>query len=164
MHVLWRLISYIALLLPFVDGLLFHFVEGFQAAVDLPLLLPLHDESVGHQFVDAGHLDARGPVVADRRERRPVDGAHGDQPVHAVLLLDVAHRVAPGEPPWRRSPGMGGVAPSRKSAGPFIVSMYWCRTRHMWPHSPPMIHLTPSRLAPAEIFDRESTRPNFRPG
>src|SRR3990172_6514446 len=66
-------LSYIALLLPFVDGLLF-------------------------QFVDAGHLDARGPVVADRRERRPVDGAHGDQPVHAVLLLDVAHRVAAGEP------------------------------------------------------------------
>src|SRR4030067_314171 len=91
-------LSYIALLLPFVDGLLFHFVDGFQAQVDRPLLLPLHDESVGHQFLDAGHLDARGPVVADRRERRPVDGAHGDQAVHAVLPLDVAHRVAAGEP------------------------------------------------------------------
>src|SRR4030043_708717 len=91
-------VSYIALLLHFADGLLFYLVDGFQAQVDRPLLLPLHDESVGHQFVDAGDLDARGPVVADRRERRPVDGAHGDQAVHAVLLLDVAHRVAAGEP------------------------------------------------------------------
>src|SRR4030067_2816165 len=51
-------LSYIALLLPFVDGLLFHFVDGFQAQGDRPLLLPLHDESVGHPFVDARHLDA----------------------------------------------------------------------------------------------------------
>src|SRR4030065_1604683 len=91
-------VSYIALLLHFADGLLFHLVDGFQAQVDRPLLLPLHDESVGHQFVDAGNLDARGPVVAYRRERRPVDGAHGDPAVHAVLPLDMAHRVAAGGP------------------------------------------------------------------
>src|SRR4030042_6204433 len=91
-------VSYIALLLHFADGLLFHLVDGFQSQVERPLLLPLHDERVGHQFVDAGDLDARGPVVAYRRERRAVDGAHGDQTVHAVLLLDVAHRVAAGEP------------------------------------------------------------------
>src|SRR4030067_71943 len=91
-------LSYIALLLPFVDGLLFHFVDGFQAQVDRPLLLSLHDESVGQQFVDAGHLDAPGPVVADRRERRTVDGAHGDQAVHAGLPLDLGHRVAAGGP------------------------------------------------------------------
>src|SRR4030042_1198380 len=97
-------LSYIALLLPFVDGLLFHFVDGFQAQVERPLLLPLHDESVGHQFVDAGNLDARGPVVADRRERRPVDGAHGGQAVHAGLLLDGAHRVAAGDPAARLDP------------------------------------------------------------
>src|SRR3989304_254947 len=71
-------LSYIALHLRFVDGLLFHFVDGLQAQVHRPLFLPLHDESVGHQFVDAGNLDARGPVVADRRERRTVDRVQGD--------------------------------------------------------------------------------------
>src|SRR4030067_7103 len=91
-------LSYIPLLLPFVDGLLFPFVDGFQAQAERPLLLPLHDESVGHQFVDSGHPDPRGPVVADRRERRPVDGAHGDQAVHAGLPLDMGHRVAAGGP------------------------------------------------------------------
>ena len=30
-------------------------------------------------------------------------------------------------------------------AGPFMVSMYWFTTRHMWPHSPPRIHLAPRR-------------------
>jgi hypothetical protein len=42
---------------------------------------------------------------------------------------------------------------SRKSAGPFMVSMYWLITRHMWPHSPPRIHLTPRRLASMYIFE-----------
>ena len=46
-------------------------------------------------------------------------------------------------------PVMGDLGTSRKSAGPLTVSMYWCSTRHMWPHSPPRIHLTPSRLASA---------------
>ncbi len=46
-------------------------------------------------------------------------------------------------------PVMGDMGTSRKSAGPFMVLMYWCRTRHMWPHSPPMIHFTPRRLASA---------------
>src|SRR4030042_5328513 len=55
-------VSYIALLLHFADGLLFHLVDGFQAQVDRPLLLPLHDESVGHQFVAAGDPDAPGQV------------------------------------------------------------------------------------------------------
>src|SRR3990170_6952338 len=49
-------LSYIALHLHFAEGLLFPFVGGLQAQVDRPLLLPLHDESVGHQFVDACHL------------------------------------------------------------------------------------------------------------
>ena len=49
----------------------------------------------------------------------------------------------------KRVPVMGETGTSRKSAGPFRVSMYWCITRHMWPHSPPRIHLTPSRLASA---------------
>src|SRR4030067_29084 len=70
-------LSYIASHLRFVDGLLFHFVDGLQAQGHRPLFLPLHDARVRHQFVDAGNLDARGPVVADRRERPTVDGAHG---------------------------------------------------------------------------------------
>ena len=49
----------------------------------------------------------------------------------------------------KRVPVIGETGCSRKSAGPFIVSMYWCSTRHMWPHSPPRIHLTPSRFASA---------------
>ena len=48
-----------------------------------------------------------------------------------------------------RVPVTGETGTSRKSAGPFIVSMYWCRTRHMWPHSPPRIHFTPRRFASA---------------
>jgi hypothetical protein len=51
-----------------------------------------------------------------------------------------------------RVPVMGETGSSRKSAGPFMVSMYWLMTRHMWPHSPPRIHLTPSRLASAYIL------------
>ena len=46
----------------------------------------------------------------------------------------------------KRVPVIGETGSSRKSAGPFMVSMYWWSTRHMWPHSPPRIHLTPSRL------------------
>ena len=49
----------------------------------------------------------------------------------------------------KRVPVIGETGTSRKSAGPFMVSMYWCRTRHMWPHSPPRIHFTPRRLASA---------------
>jgi hypothetical protein len=59
---------------------------------------------------------------------------------------------------WRsRSGARDGVdrVTSRKSAGPFMVSMYWCITRHMWPHSPPRIHLTPRRLASAYILEVE---------
>jgi hypothetical protein len=34
-----------------------------------------------------------------------------------------------------------------KSAGPFMVSMYWLMTRHMWPpNSPPSIHFDPPAL------------------
>ncbi len=49
----------------------------------------------------------------------------------------------------KRVPVIGLTGTSRKSAGPFMVSMYWCSTRHMWPHSPPIIHFTPRRLASA---------------
>ena len=47
---------------------------------------------------------------------------------------------------------MGDTGTSRKSAGPFIVSMYWLMTRHMWPHSPPIMYFTPSLLASAYIL------------
>ena len=43
-------------------------------------------------------------------------------------------------------PVIGDFGTSRKSAGPFMVSMYWWITRHMCPHSPPRIHLTPESL------------------
>ena len=48
-----------------------------------------------------------------------------------------------------RVPVTGDTGTSRKSAGAFIVPMYWCTTRHMWPHSPPRIHFTPRRRASA---------------
>ena len=51
-----------------------------------------------------------------------------------------------------RVPVMGDTGTSRKSAGPFHVSMYWFTRRHMWPHSPPSIHFTPRRFASAYIF------------
>ena len=49
----------------------------------------------------------------------------------------------------KRVPVIGETGSSRKSAGPFIVSMYWWSTRHIWPHSPPRIHFTPRRFASA---------------
>ena len=49
-------------------------------------------------------------------------------------------------------PVTGDLGTSRWLAGPFIVSMYWCTTRHMWPHSPPRIHFTPRRLDSAYIL------------
>jgi hypothetical protein len=52
----------------------------------------------------------------------------------------------------KRVPVIGETGVSRKSAGPFMVSMYWLMTRHMWPHSPPRIHLTPRRSASAYIL------------
>ena len=60
---------------------------------------------------------------------------------------DMDHLRRPGV--FEPRPGDGETGSSRKSAGPFIVSMYWWITRHMWPHSPPRIHLTPRRLASA---------------
>ena len=59
------------------------------------------------------------------------------------VLSDIPDSVA-------HFPGLAGF--SRKSAGPLKVSMYWCTTRHMCPHSPPSIHFTPNLLASAYIL------------
>src|SRR5574342_627103 len=68
--------------------------HGLLAEVELALLLALHHQGVGDQLGDAGDLDLGGPELAHRRERGPVDGAHGRQLVHPVPLVDEAHRVA----------------------------------------------------------------------
>ncbi len=48
--------------------------------------------------------------------------------------------------------GFTGVCICGPCMAPFMVSMYWFTTRHMWPHSPPRIHLAPRRLASAYIL------------
>ena len=74
------------------------------------------------------------------------------------LSLSCAIRSAVNSQMWtilveaacsNRVPVTGETGTSRKSAGPFMVSMYWWSTRHMCPHSPPRIHFTPSRFASA---------------
>src|SRR5271169_3225814 len=67
-------------------------------------------------------------------------------------------------------PVIGDFGTSKKSAGPFHVSIYWESTRHMCPHSPPSIHFTPRRLASAYILELsrfaisfEVKKPKFPP-
>src|SRR5512144_1282821 len=72
--------------------------HGLLAEVELALLLALHHQGVADQLRDAGDLDLGGPELAHRRERGPVDGAHGRQLVHAVRVVDEAHRVAARQP------------------------------------------------------------------
>src|SRR4030067_1184715 len=76
-------LSYIALLLPFVDGLLFHFVDGFQAQVDRPLHL---------QFLVRAQAGA-----AAAAERLLADGVYGH-------LLEVAADVTDDVPRLLQDP------------------------------------------------------------
>lgn len=70
----------------------------FLAEVQLAGFFTLHDQGVGHKFVQSAHRHARRPVGGHRRERGPVQSADARHPVDVIMQLHMAQGVAAREP------------------------------------------------------------------